>query len=308
MKLPLLLLLLMFALPARAELQNPPSTPTFDWKLRLAKGQKWTQTASVFSESDSESTRFIASLDLEFQNEVLFANSNEYVIRVTLSRCKMESRVNFGGHEPHEPDRSKFTRAFMGIPFKIKQTVRGKIVAVSGLEALIQSGRKSIEKLASSKTERKELEYFLHSADDLKDILTKYQELALPTVPLAAENSYTHLFEAYPSFQSIETVKVKSRLHSFDEQLAHFDEHGELSTYTDHSEFRPVGEGEVKACEAFQGLLSGQTTVDVATGLPQSELDFQATIKTTVINTDGSRSSYVTKKQVQVTLTTKLGS
>lgn len=303
-------LFLLFALPVPVLAQTPTTTPTptvsFDWKVRLSQGQKWTQSAQVSTDEQVNGAKFSTSTNFVWRNEVLFANDKEYVINSTFTQFKQISHINFDGVEQYQPDRSKFTRAFVGVPFKIKLSTEGKVVAVSGLEKLRKSGEQSIAALAQSSAERAQLLHSLPPTDQLKDVIVIYQELTLPSHPLAIGSTYSHIFETYPTFLDGKKIPVKRTLLSFDQSEARFGEAGALSTFTDHPELRPLAKGERAAFEAFSGKVSGQTTVQVTTGLVQSHLDFRGNAKTTVIEGNGEKFTSLTKRQIQVNIATNL--
>jgi hypothetical protein len=255
-----------------------PSPATFDWKLRLTKGQTWTQTFEARGTMTQVSppsqrwgrtnARFHLQQTLTLHNEVLFANPDFLVLRATFTRFDQTTSMNFEGHDQQTPDRSKFTRAFVGVPFKIKRALDGRVLAVSGLEPLVAGGQKSLDALAKSKEERDKLQRFLPDVDSLRGMLEGYLSFPFPASRFEVGASRVYDFEAYPSFTLADKIKVKRTLGLFDGQVARLSERGTFKV----SKVQIEPEDHSQTFISSTGTLSGQTIVSASTGLPHSEV------------------------------------
>lgn len=300
----LLLAPVLLAAPAWAQTSVPPtpaSAATFDWKLRLTKGQSWTQTFDVRGVMEPGPKKFDAKYKvrqtLVLHDEVLFANPRFLILRATFSRFEEETSLSAGGRNFPMPDRSKFTRAFIGVPFKIKQAVDGRVLEVSGLEPLLVRGRQFLLALAKSKSERQKLLVFLPNVSKMRAKVVSCQSFALPLGPLSVGGSSSYAVEFYPSQLLEHPVPINRTLRFYDGKTARFD----LT--------RPLVPDRPKADGFFQSrasAISGHTTVDAATGFPQIDLSIRLDGVDHTVGSNGKVVDYLSQEQTQITLTTKL--
>ena len=300
-----LLALVGFAVSAQA--QTPSPAPKFEWKLRLTKGQTWTQTyeARGTMRQSPPSSRGKPSHDillrlrqtLVLRNEVLFANPDFLVLRATFVRFEQTTSIN---DDPslHTPDRSKFTQAFIGVPFKIRRALDGRLLAVSGLKVLVERGQKSLDALAKSQDERAELQRFLPTVEVLSGTLNTFLSVPFPAQPSNVAESRFYTLESYPSFLLGDKIKVKRVLRSFDGQVARFDERGTFQM----RDVQVEPEDNSRTFDASTGILTGQTTVDASTGLPQSEFLVSVNSKTS----NQKRTVLVSRENTHITVSMKL--
>ena len=89
----LFLCLAFCAAPAVAQTPTSTPAPKFDWKLRLEKGQKWTQkwelVGAMYPEPGNSDAKFGVRQTFELHDEVLFANPQFYVLRATFTRFEV---------------------------------------------------------------------------------------------------------------------------------------------------------------------------------------------------------------------------
>lgn len=288
-----------FVAPVRAQNAAPPA-PKFDWKLRLTKGQAWTQTYEVRGVMEPDPKKFDAKYTvrqtLVLRDEVLFANPRFLILRATFSRFEEDTSLSAGGRISPVPDRSKFTRAFVGVPFKIKQAVDGRVLEVSGLEPLAARGKQSLLALAKSKSERQKLLVFLPDAQKLRAQVIACQSLALPPSPLAVGESSPYFVGFYPSQLWEHPVPINRTLRAFDGTTARFDLTRPLVPD------RPATDG---FFQSKASAIAGHAAVDAATGLPQIALS----IRLDGVEPTGSKGIALdspAQEQTQITLSTKL--
>ncbi len=297
------LICLLFAMPVCAQNTTPAPSTKFDWKLRLVKGQKWTQrfelNGTMFPDPGRSDAQFGIHQLLELHNEVLFANPRFLVLRATFSRFEEATTISAAGQHLHQPDRSRFTRAFVGVPFKIKQGVDGHVLEVSGLQVLAERGRKSLFASAKSNAEKKELLELLPDADTLRSRVVLCQEFQVPAAPIARGETASYFLGFYPSQIRERPATINRTLRFFDGKTARFDEN------RPRVPDQPKADGNSKA---VAGAISGTTTVDVATGLPQSEISIRLDGRTLSANSSTDRYRPPAQEQTRITLKTKLNS
>ena len=293
-----LLCLVGFTTPVWA--QTPAPEPKFEWKLRLKKGHKWTQkwevVGAMYPYPGRFDTKFGVRQTLELHNEVLFANRKFYVLRAMFTRFEEATTLSGGGQTVRQPDRSKFTRAFVGVPFKIKQSVEGRILEVSGLDVLAKRGREML--FASTKAkEREELLPLLPDVKRLRDEVGLCQSFQVPAAPIAVGETASYFLEFYPSQLLEQHVTINRTLRFFDGKTARFDE--ERPRVPD----QPKADGNFRA---VAGAISGKTTVDVATGLPQIDLSIRLDGTSLTEDSNGKEYRAPEQEQTHIMLSTKL--
>ena len=297
------LICMLFAMPVCAQNTAPAPSTKFDWKLRLVKGQKWTQrfelNGTMFPDPGRSDAQFGIHQLLELHNEVLFANPRFLVLRATFSRFEEATTISAAGQHLHQPDRSKFTRAFVGVPFKIKQSVDGRVLEISGLDVLAMRGRKMLFASTKSKSEREELLRLLPDARRLRDEVVLCQEFQVPTAPIARGETASYFLGFYPSQIWERPATINRTLRLFDGKTARFDE--ERPRVPD----QPKADGN---SNAIAGAISGTTLVDAATGLPQSEISIRLDGRTLSADSNDKGYRSPAQEQTRITLKTKLNS
>lgn len=295
----LLLAVAFCAAPVLAQTPTSTPAPKFDWKLRLMKGQKWTQkfelNGTMFPESGVSDAQFGIHQLLELHNEVLFANPRFLVLRATFTRFEEATTISAAGQNLHQPDRAKFTPAFVGVPFKIKQSTDGRVLEISGLDVLARRGRNLLSTLA--KSEREELLRFLPDARRLRDEVVLCQQFQVPAAPMARGETASYFLGFYPSQIRERPATINRTLRFFDGKTARFDE--ERPRVPD----QPKADGNSKA---VAGAIFGKTTVDAATGLPQIDLSIRLDGKTERVDSKDKTYQDPAQEQTHITLSTKL--
>lgn len=314
MKTSILLFSLALVSPVLAQTAPPATAPapaTFDWKLRLTKGQTWTQTLSSSLQSSStladprtkKPTRMESDITqtVAIKNVVLDATPAFFLIRSTYSAFDQKVGIAINGQSQPTPKMPDFSRALVGGSFTIKQAPDGRVLDVLGLEDLVAREKRGLDSLTETPQDRAALRQFLPSAQALKQGITKSQGASLPKTPLAIGQSFSYNSSLPASFFGGITITGKRTLRGFDAQTATFDE---TSTF-DMGGAKPILTGTTKVYAALKGTISGQSIVDAQTGLPRtSQLTTKISGKTTVVPASGKRMSAPVSVTSQTTIST----
>lgn len=291
---------------------TPASAPTFDWKLRLTKGQRWAQAVTIKTRSaltpTDPRTKKVTSLETNLTQhfavkyEVLDATPTFYLLRSTYTAFDQNVNVKINGKTPADkapiPDVSK---AYVGSSFTIKQAPDGRILDVTGLEDLVARQGKMMDSFFKTPQERAAFKNLLPSAAALKSMISQTQSLSLPRAPLAVGGSYSYNVSIPVTFLGGTAFEGKRTLVSLDGQKATFDESISLST----SANKPSVIGKTKSYSALSGTISGQSVADVPSGRVLSgALTTKISGKITVVQGNGKRLSLPITATSQTTIST----
>jgi len=275
MKTSILLLPLLLSVPAYAQ-PTPTAPAKFDWKLRLSKGQTWTQTlrstvqfTTSMADPRTKKTSHIASditQGFTFKNEVIDQTADYSLVRMTYTAFDQKVKARIDGKSGPQPATPDVSRAFVGASFSIKQAPDGRVIEVSGLDDFVARQRKMFASITKDLAARKAIERFLPTAGTLRATIIKNQSVALPKMPLAIGGSYTYGAALPTSFPVPVSVSGKRTLRAFDGTTATFDESGTFSV----APTKPIEVGGNRTYIAMTGEISGQTIVDARSGLVQS--------------------------------------
>ncbi len=315
MKTSILLCSLALVSPVVAQTSPPttvPSQATFDWKLRLTKGQTWTQTftSNIQTSSNAADSRTRKPTRMEsnitqtvaVKNVVLDVTPAFYLIRSTYSGFDQKFEIKMNGQTQPVPKTPDVSRALVGASFTIKQASDGRILDVMGLEDLVARQKRGLDSLTKTPGERAAFEQFLPSAQALKQAITTSQSASLPKTPLAIGQSFSYNSSLPASFFGGVTITGQRTLRGFDTQSATLDENGTFNI----KPAKPIVTGTGRAYIALKGTTSGQSFVDAQTGLPRKSTTItKITGKTTVIQTGGAPVAVVPLNMTaQTTITT----
>ena len=314
---PLLLLSAVLAAPALAQTPAPSVTPApakFDWKLRLTKGQTWTQTVGVHihttsttpvgqSGKDVTKTEINIVQTITMKSEVLDATPDLYTTRLTYTRFSMKNDVRVNGKSLPLPGSPEVARFFEGASFTLKQAPDGRVVDVLGLEDTIARQKKLMASVTKGATHPGPFADYVFSAAELRQSMIQNQSLKLPPAPLGIGESYSYSYTLPSlSFMSSAQANGKRTLLSFDGKSAVFDEKGAFSVYTT----APQSASKVKIYTAMTAKVSGSSTVQAASGIVQSShLNMSITGKVTVIGPAGKRTTTPLDVTTDTTLSTQ---
>ncbi len=263
----LLLAVTLCAAPALS--QTPTLTPAtkFDWKLRLTKGQKWTQSSTsrvhayrtILVEGEAP---FYSFYDVEeisrVKNEVLNVTPTFFLIRSTFLDVKNSVLVRLNG-EAQPGNSLPSDRADIGQSIVWKQETNGRVTVVSGLQELL-SHRRNAE-LADLKTpqERAALKRSPLPLAQFRSLFTTKNSVALPPTALDIGQSYAYKLDFVALRNTAPLVSVQRTLRSFDTQNASFQEGGGLVSR--------AGKGVV-----LKGSVTGRTLVQPLSGLVNNSI------------------------------------
>ncbi len=226
-----------FCLLTCALLATPAlAQPKFDWKLRLTKGQTWTQTATTRTRSVQQmplaggaTSRMEISIRQTFalKNEVLEVAPTYFLVRSTYTRFDITTSSTVNGKPETLPPMPQLD--FVGVSFSMKQTPDGRVLDITGLEELVARQNKLFDKLAKTPADREALRPVMPSAATFKQSLIRSQSATLPQTPLAVGQSYAYAL-SLPVLASL-PIKINGQrtLRAFDGQSARFDESGTIN-------------------------------------------------------------------------------
>ncbi len=314
---PLLLLSAVLAAPALAQTPAPSVTPApakFDWKLRLTKGQTWTQTVVSHihttsttpvgqSGKDVTKTEINIVQTIAMKSEVLDATPDLYTTRLTYTRFSMKNDVRVNGKALPLPGSPEVARFFEGASFTLKQTPDGRVVDVLGLEDMVARQKKLMALVTKRATHPGPFVDYTPSAGDLRQSMIQSQSLKLPTSALGIGESYSYSY-ALPSLPLVSSAQAsgKRTLLSFDRKSAVIDEKGAFSVYTT----APQNASKMKSYAAMTAKVSGSSTVQAASGIVQSsQLSTRITGEVTVVDPAGKRTTTPINVTTDTTLSTR---
>ena len=234
MKNPLLLVCVALATPALA--QTPTPEPAFDWKIRLTKGQTWTQTATTRTRSvqqlpspNGATSRMEMDIrhTFAFKNEVLEVTPAFTLVRSTYTRFDMTTSSSLNGKPQAVPPLPQ--PDFVGVSFTLKQAPDGRVLDVTGLEQLVAREEKLFDQIAKTPADREALRRIMPSAATFKQSLIRSQSVSLPKTSLTVGQSYSYAI-ALPALAALPIqINGQRTLRDFDGQSARFDESGTIN-------------------------------------------------------------------------------
>jgi len=313
MKTSLCFSLLLVAAPVVA--QTTPTTPVvpakFDWKMRLTKGQTWTQTLKSTVRTRDNAVdpttkrpslfRTDASQTIGLKYEVVSETAGAYMVRTTYTKFEQNSTMQSGGRTLKQPTPPGLSKAFVGASFSLTMTPDGRVSKVIGLEDLVARENKYFETLVKTKAERDDLKRILPTAKALRESIIKTQSVALPQTPLAVGDSYSYTVSLPASFAVPVSANAKRTLRALTDDSATFDESGTFSV----APSKPVLSGGRRTYIAMQGKVSGVTVVDARSGIMLStHASIQIGGRVTVIDAKGTRVTAPIEATSETTLET----
>jgi len=314
MKTSFLFLPLLLAAPLRA--QTTPTSPVtpakFDWKLRLTKGQTWTQTVLITVQTNTsiadprtkKTSRVKSDItqSFAFKNEVIDRTANYYLVRSTYTAFDQKIQVKMNGKSVTQPKAPDVSKAVVGASFTVKQAPDGHVIEVSGLEDLVARQRKMFSSLTRNVAAHKAIERFLPTAATLRATIIKNQSVALPKTPLSIGDSYVYAAALPTSFPVPVSASGKRALRAFDGKSATFDESGSFSV----APSKPIELGGNRTYISMTGQISGQTIVDAQSGLVESSrTSTRIRGRVTAIDAAGRRTSVPIDATSETTLETQ---
>lgn len=247
MKLSLLFLCSCAALTAPALAQDAPTVdappalaPKFSWKLRLTRGQKWTQTLvtrmhmieqmPVIAPGGKPSKfEFNMTQTTGFKNEVTEATPAYYLVHVTYTGLKTESAVKIDGKTPPGPAPQTPQLDYAGLSFTLKQAPDGRVLDVIGLDEFIARQKKMLDGLSTTPGMASPFGSMMPSADAFKSMMKRSQSVSVPPHPLSVGESYSYAIDL-PLMGALKfAINGKRTLLSFDAEKAVFGEGGIFS-------------------------------------------------------------------------------
>jgi len=298
MKTSLYFSLLLLAAPVVA--QTTPTTPVvpakFDWKMRLTKGQTWTQTLKSTTKMGFNDTYPKTKRPMHFQSdtsqtiglryEVVSETADAYVVRTTYTKFEQTITGQTNGKTHNQPAMPNLAKAFVGASFSLTMTPDGRVSEVTGLEDLVARENKFLSSLVKTKAERDDLKRFLPTAKALRESIIKTQSVALPKTPLSVGDSYSYAISLPRLFPVPMSATAKRTLRALDSQHATFEENNTFSL----APSKPLDMGGRNAYFSMQGQVSGRTIADVQSGLTlSSHLLTQINGRVTVVDAKGKR-------------------
>ena len=125
--------------------------PQFDWKLRLAKGQTWTQTIETRTTTSQDQFSVEKTQTVTLKNEVISAASTVFLIRSTFTRWDEETKPK--DFDVRDEVTKQLRPSLVGGSFTWRQAIDGRVFDVQGAVGLAARQKKAIRALAKNPVE-----------------------------------------------------------------------------------------------------------------------------------------------------------
>ena len=249
--------------------------PTFDWKLRYAAGQKWSQTFQTRStitqvltpqKGPQQKLDMQTTQTFRMDNEVLSVTPRAFRVKMTYRDFNTILNAKVNGKAMAIPAAAQnatkpITDAMRGLSFSFDQDPNGKISKISGLDEWSRRMKAAFKK---SGVPAVGLE-FASSPKAMRDLMMKNANVALPSGPLAIGRGYSYALDTPAGFPVAFSIYGSRILKNLDEKTATFDE---TATFSSDGVPQAVpGSPKTQMALILTGTQSGKTEVNVATGL-----------------------------------------
>jgi len=313
MKTSLCFSLLLLTAPVVA--QTTPTTPVvpakFDWKLRLTKGQTWTQTlrstiatsSGIPDPRTKKLTRMESNIvqNIGYKYEVVDDKAGTYIVRLTYTTFDQTLAIKADGKPLPLPVTPDLSKALVGASLSMTMAPDGHVTQVSGLEDLVARMKRILVSMAKTPAEKAATTRYLPTAATLRATIIKNQSVALPKMPLSIGDSYVYAISLPASMAVPVNANGKRTLRAFDTNSATFDESGTFSVAPTNA----LSAGNNRAYISMNGTMSGQTVVNAQSGfLNSSRVSMHISGKVTSIDAAGRRTSVPVDAQTQTTVST----